>query len=107
MTTNTSFKVGDHVHYASGSVEREIYFAFAVVVEVDPSKKRVGIAIRQYGVAEVAVHREGNKIVTISTVEVGWEPKRVSPTSIHRVAEEDTGRVPPPVRSAVSVPPSW
>lgn len=100
------FKVGDHVHYATGSVEREVHFSFAVVVEVD-HRKRVGIAIRHYGVAEVTSHREGSKIVTISTVEVGWEPKRVAPTSIHHVAEEDTSHVPPPVRSEVAIPAAW
>ena len=106
MGTTIDFKVGDKVTYQQGSVTREYHFTPAIVVEVDHAKKRIGIAVMDVEVATTESHREGDKIVSVTTYEIVWTPKRVAVTSVSHTSTFDIA-VPSPRRTEVSIPAAW
>lgn len=72
-----NFQPGDVVNYWRTERDGGQTSTTAVVVEVDPSKKRVGIAVQSYE-ADLSTGRWS----------FIWEPKRVSPTSISKKTQE-------------------
>ena len=88
-----TYKAGDCVSYKVGQVDRSYEFVDAMVVDVDPRRKRIGIAIRDF-VFDVAYRREGNMMVEDVTFVPVWEPKVVAITSISRNEKMDPAFAP-------------